>query len=64
MIKIYRSPEFIEWFSGQSEKSKVQIDDRLSKIQNDGYFGIHRFVGDEEAEVWELKWKNGRKAKL
>lgn len=61
MIKIFRTDEFIEWFNQQTEKSKVQIDDRLSKIQNDEYFRIHKFVGDKNAEVWELKWKNGRR---
>ncbi len=61
MIRIFRAPEFIEWFEQQTEKSKVQIDDRLSKIQNDEYFGVHRYVGTASAEVWELKWKNGRR---
>ena len=61
MIKIFRTPEFIEWLLEQTEKSKVQIDDRLSKIQDEEHFGVHRFVGDESAEVWELKWKNGRR---
>ncbi len=61
MIKIYRTIEFIEWFSLESEKSKVQIDGRLSKIQDENYFGSHKFVGDDKAEVWELKWKNGRR---
>ena len=37
MIKIYRTIEFIEWFSLESEKSKVQIDARLSKIQDEDY---------------------------
>ncbi len=51
MIKIFRAPEFIEWFEQQTEKSKVQIDDRLSKIQNDEHFGVHRYVGTASAEV-------------
>lgn len=39
----------------------MQIDDRLSKIQDDGYFGDRKSVCDDD-EVWELKWKNGRRA--
>ena len=57
---IHRSPEFCCWYDEQTEKSKVQIDDRLSKIQEDGYFGVLKSV-DEKDEVWELKWKNGRR---
>jgi putative component of toxin-antitoxin plasmid stabilization module len=51
MIKIYRTSEFIEWFESRGEKSKAQIDDRLSKIQNEEYFRVHKFVGDSEAQV-------------
>lgn len=61
MFKIFRAPEFIEWFEQQSEKSKVQIDDRLSKIQYEEHLGDHRYVGTAQAEVWELRWKNGRR---
>lgn len=61
MLKIFRADEFIEWFDQQTEKSKVQIDDRLSKIQHEEHFGDHRYVGTQKAEVWELRWKNGRR---
>lgn len=57
---IHRVPEFRSWFEEQTEKTKVQIDDRLSKIQDDGYFGDHKSVSDDR-EVWELRWKNGRR---
>jgi putative addiction module killer protein len=52
--------EFRDWFNEQTEKAKVQMDDRLSKIQDEGYFGDHKSVCDDD-EVWELKWKNGRR---
>jgi putative component of toxin-antitoxin plasmid stabilization module len=52
MIRIFRAEEYIEWFEQQTEKSKVQIDDRLSKIQNHEHFGDHRYVGEASAEVW------------
>jgi len=57
---IHRVPEFRDWFGEQTEKAQVQIDDRLSKIQDEGYFGDHKSVSDDD-EVWELKWKNGRR---
>ena len=57
--QIFRIPEFRDWFNEQTEKARVQIDDRLSKIQDEGYFGDHKSVTADD-EVWELKWKNGR----
>lgn len=60
MYQILRTPEYRDWFDDQTEKSKAQIDDRLSKIQDEGYFGDHKSVG-EKNEVGELRWKNGRR---
>jgi putative addiction module killer protein len=57
---IHRVPEFRDWFGEQTEKARVQIDDRLSKIQDEGYFGNHKSVSDDD-EILELKWKNGRR---
>jgi putative addiction module killer protein len=31
---------------------------RIAHIQDDGYFGDYKDVDDD---VWELKWKNGRR---
>jgi len=36
----------------------VQIRERISHIQDEGYFGDHRDIDDN---VWELKWKSGRR---
>ncbi len=58
--RIHRVPEFREWFDEQTEKTKVQVDDRLSKIQDEGHFGDHKSVSEDD-DVWELKWKNGRR---
>lgn len=55
---IYNTPEYDEWLDEQSVKSQVQIRVRVSHIQDDGYFGDHKDVNDD---VWELKWKNGRR---
>lgn len=51
---IYRVPEFCNWFEDQTEKARIQIDDRLSKIQDEGYFGDHKSVSFDHG-VWELK---------
>ena len=55
---IYKTPEYQEWFESQPLKAQVQIEDRLSKIEVEGYFGEHKFLSDG---IWELKWKNGRR---
>ncbi len=61
MIRIFPAEEYTAWFEQQTEKAKVQIDDRLSKIQHEEHFGDHRYVGEKSTEVWELRWKNGRR---
>lgn len=55
---IYNTPEYDEWLKTQPAKSQVQIRQRISHIQDNGYFGEHKNVEDG---VWELKWKNGRR---
>lgn len=56
--KIYKSVEYQDWIEEQSFKSRVQIAERLSKIEEEGYFGNHKYLTDV---VWELKWLNGRR---
>lgn len=55
---IYNAFEYDEWLEGQPAKSQVQIRERISRIQDDGYFGDHK---DVDEDVWELRWKNGRR---
>ena len=55
---VYNAPEYDDWLEEQSAKSQVQVRQRISHIQDDGYFGDHKNVDDE---VWELRWKNGRR---
>ena len=50
--------EFDDWLLQESARSIVQIDDRLDKIQEDAHFGDHKHL---RGEIWELKWKNGRR---
>ena len=56
--KIIKAPEYDDWLTLETEKSKVQINDRLSKIESDGYFGTHKSLEDG---VSELKWVGGRR---
>jgi len=55
---LLKTGEYQKWVDKQSAYDKVQIALRLSKIEIDGHFGIHKFLGDY---VWELKWGNGRR---
>lgn len=55
---IFKTTEYDDWFSQETAKSQVQIDDRLSRIESDGHFGTKKGVGNGVAE---LKWKNGRR---
>jgi len=56
--RIYNTPEYEAWLDEQPAKAQVQIRGRLAHIQDDGYFGDHKDVGDN---IWELKWKSGRR---
>lgn len=54
--RILKTTEYQEWIDDQTGRLCVQIADRLSKIQDDGHFGVHKYLEDS---VWELKWLSG-----
>lgn len=56
--KILGTDEFDEWRSEQPARSRIQIADRLDRIKDEGYFGDHKWLRDN---IWELRWKNGRR---
>jgi putative addiction module killer protein len=56
--RLIKTPEYEEWLCDETLKSRVQIADRLEKIETDGHFGVHKELGDDIAE---LKWGNGRR---
>lgn len=58
-ILIY-TPEFGDWLEQQTKKQKTQILDRLDRIEKEAHFGQHKSVS-KTSEVWELKWKCGRR---
>lgn len=49
---IYNTQEYGKWLNDQPAKSQVQILDRISHIQDEGYFGDHKNVNNH---VWELR---------
>ena len=63
-VRIYtilKAPDYSEWYRLQPFKEKAQIEDRLLKIQNEGYFGVHKCV-DANQTIWELReWGKGKK---
>jgi putative addiction module killer protein len=58
IYSIYLLPQYEEWFDLQTQKSKLQIEKRLSKIEQEGYFGHIRDLGDG---LIELKFNDGRR---
>ncbi len=56
--KIHKTDEYKSWFAEQTAKEQLQIAGRLDNIEDEGYFGDHKFLTDV---VWELKWLNGRR---
>lgn len=55
--QILETTEFEEWLNEQSSRSRVQIADRLDRL-SEGHFGDNKKLRNN---VWELRWKNGRR---
>jgi putative addiction module killer protein len=53
---LLKTNEYHKWIQKQPAFDKVQIALRLSRIEVDGHFGIHKYLGNN---IWELKWGNG-----
>ncbi|MFG1485286.1 type II toxin-antitoxin system RelE/ParE family toxin [Halobacteriovorax sp. RZ-2] len=58
MYSVIRTEEFEKWFSEQTPKEKGQINSRIARIREHGYFGVAKNLSKDLAE---LKWKNGRR---
>jgi putative addiction module killer protein len=56
---VYETDEYTEWLDTQPLKSRRQIQDRILKIEEDGYFGHHKYL--EQDDLWELKFNDGRR---
>lgn len=59
LYTIYETEEYTNWLSSQTLKSKRQIQDRILKIEHDGYFGNKKHL--ESEDLWELKFNDGRR---
>jgi len=58
-FNIYETEEYREWLRNETLKSQRQIQSRILKIEDEGYFGHHKYL--ESASVWELKFNDGRR---
>lgn len=55
---IATTEEYDEWYNDQRAKDRLQIDSRLVKIQDEGHFGVTKYLDDD---LYELKWMSGRR---
>jgi len=55
---IYSTHEYDEWFNDEPPKSRLQIQDRLFRIIDDGHFGNIR---DLKNDLFEIKFNDGRR---
>lgn len=59
--KIYQDEEYKLWHETQTFKSKRQILDRLSKIEESEYFGHTGDLDEKGDDLQELKFNDGRR---
>ena len=54
-VIIFKTQEFIEWYSIQNQKTQFIIEARLKRLKDDDHWGtVNEFDG-----LIELKWKSG-----
>lgn len=56
---VYETNEYLEWLDIQTMKSRKQVQQRILKIEDEGYFGHHKYL--EHEDLWELKFNDGRR---
>ncbi len=57
-FNVYRTEEYDDWFCSEPPKSRLQIQNRVLKIEDEGYFGNRKHLG---GDLWELKFNDGRR---
>ena len=57
-IIILETHEYSSWLEEQTTKNRSIIDSRILRIEEESYFGDHKYLGDN---IFELRWKNGRR---
>ena len=55
----YKTSEFNDWLDSLPIKSRKQLLNRLSKIEDSNYFGTHKYL--ESEGLWELKFNDGNR---
>ena len=58
LFTVLRTIEYTEWFKAQKHRDQALINERLSRIEDDAYFGDYKYLGNY---LFELRWKNGRR---
>jgi len=56
--QIYELPSYREWYENERPKSQAQVEERLRKIRDKGYFGHTK---DLDNNLYELKFNDGRR---
>jgi putative addiction module killer protein len=56
---IYQTGDYKDWLEEQTLKSQRQIHSRILKIEEEGHFGHHKYLGG--SGIWELKFNDGRR---
>ncbi|MFN8943937.1 MAG: hypothetical protein ACK5WZ_04855 [Pseudobdellovibrionaceae bacterium] len=58
MLSILKLKEFATWYDAQTVKIQAQIDSRLEKIRDFGYYGHVRKLS---SLLYEIKFNNGNR---
>lgn len=56
MIQVKETDDYLDWLSSLTRKKQAMVKARISRIEQNEYFGTARNLGDGLAE---LKWTNG-----
>lgn len=56
MIHVKETDDYLAWLHNLTKKEQAKVKARISRIENDEYFGIVKSLGEGLAE---LKWTNG-----
>ena len=58
--RIISTKDFDDWSISLQDRDRRQIAKRLELIRDEGHFGDHHSVTNDDS-VWELRWENGRR---
>lgn len=58
MVSFLKTEDYLNWFKSQPVKIQVQIDGRLTRIQDQGHYGHTRRLS---SVLFEIKFNNGNR---